>query len=185
MKKLIIFSLTLFLLTSCGTDFAVRKYTEGRFHEQLDDTERETVFKDTIIVKKLKKGSTIVTRIKSKGSDVTINVDDNNIPATNQILDTLKLTSAEQKQKVARIKSIEKHARISKTIFWVPFVGYIHNASYLKKANKIESKYKVDLSAEKRALRTFLLLSIPFLVVGIILALFFFLYAVAAAFVVL
>ncbi len=179
MIRLIITYLTLILLSSCGTSFVARKYTEGRFYDHLDNTDRETIFKDSIIVKKFKKGSTSVTRIKSKGRDVKIEVDENNNPLTNQILDTIKLTSAEENHKVARIKSIEKHARISKAIFWLPVVGFIHNASYLKKAGKIESKYKVDLSTEKKTMRTFLFLSIPFLLVGIILVLFVFLTALA------
>ena len=185
MRKLIITYLSLTLLSSCGTSFVVRKYTEGRLHEHVDNPEIVKIFKDTIIVKKLKNGSTSMARIKSKGPHVTLNVDENNIPLTNRVLDTVKSISAKEKHKVARIKSIEKHARISRKIFWIPFFGYIHNSSYLRKANKIESEYNVDLSTEKKTLRTFRLLSIPFLLIGIILVLAFFLYVIAAAFVVI
>ncbi len=179
MTRLIITYFTLILLSSCGTSFVVRKYTEGSFHKNLDFTAQKTVFKDSIIVKKFKKGSTSVTRIRSKGPDVTIEIDENNIPLSSQKLDTIKLTPAEEKHKVARIKSIEKHARISRAIFWLPGFGFIHNVSYLKKANKIESKYKVDLSKEKKILRTYMFLSIPFLLVALIFVLFVILPALA------
>ncbi|MCD6019923.1 MAG: hypothetical protein K0S53_3044 [Bacteroidetes bacterium] len=179
MKRLIIIYLTSILLSSCGTGFVVRKYTEGRFHEHIDNAAQESVFKDTIIIKKFKKGSSSVTRIKSNGGDVTIEVDENNSPLTNQILDAVKLSSAEEKHKVAGIKSIEKHARISRAIFWLPGFGFFHNVSYLRKANEVESKYNVDLSTAKKTLRKSVYLSIPFFLLGIIFVLVVFLIAIS------